>query len=150
MPVINHPLRLGLRIIFCRLAICLLLGVLGYNWFGFILFLIFVGGLLVIFAYVSALRPNVYFSGKKLIYGFFFLWLFTILIFFSIYFLETTIIWENVRELTVFGKSLVGEKIVGNDHISLIVGLGGILLLNLLAVVKVCYYQQGPLRQYLD
>jgi hypothetical protein len=34
------------------------------------------------------------------------------------------------------------------SRVSIMVGLGVILLLNLLVIVKICYYQQGPLRQH--
>ncbi len=39
-----------------------------------------------------------------------------------------------------------GFGLVRSRGVSIIVALGVVLLINLLAVVKVCYYQQGPLR----
>merc|ERR1711893_494660 len=63
LPLIAQPLRLGLVIILLTLMICCLRALLISSWYGYILFLIYVGGLLVIFAYVAALSPNVLFRG---------------------------------------------------------------------------------------
>merc|ERR1711976_644423 len=62
-PLINQPLRLGLAIMVSTILICLLTGMFLSSWYGFILFLIYVGGLLVIFAYVATLSPNTLFGG---------------------------------------------------------------------------------------
>nr|YP_010507436.1 NADH dehydrogenase subunit 6 [Dracogyra subfuscus]UXG19107.1 NADH dehydrogenase subunit 6 [Dracogyra subfuscus] len=148
MPTMTHPLSLGLCILFCSLMSCLLIGVLSYTWFGFILFLIFVGGLLVMFAYVSALSPNVYFSGKNLTPMFLILWTITGISFFSLFFSDTAFINTMLETSFTVSNSSMGEKLVIPSRISIMVGLGIILLLNLLAVVKICYYQQGPLRQH--
>jgi len=148
LPIIMHPLRVGLCIILCSLIRCLLVGLLRHSWFGFILFLIFVGGLLVIFAYVAALRPNVYFRGRNLILGFSILWIVVTLSFSKLFFIDR-ILRRDVFSLRFsFDKSSSGEKLISHSCISIMVGLGIILLLNLLAVVKICYYQQGPLREH--
>nr|YP_010272278.1 NADH dehydrogenase subunit 6 [Gigantopelta aegis]UFK31937.1 NADH dehydrogenase subunit 6 [Gigantopelta aegis]UKE79905.1 NADH dehydrogenase subunit 6 [Gigantopelta aegis] len=148
MPTMTHPLSLGLSILFCSLASCLLVGALSYAWFGFILFLIFVGGLLVMFAYVSALSPNVYFSGKNLTTGFFTLWTITGISFFFLFFSDTVFLSDMLETSFTVSNSSMGENLVIPSRVSIMVGLGIVLLLNLLAVVKICYYQQGPLRQH--
>nr|QBC73199.1 NADH dehydrogenase subunit 6 [Peltospira smaragdina] len=148
MPVMMHPLSLGLCILLCSLSVCLLIGALSYSWFGFILFLIFVGGLLVMFAYVSALTPNVYFSGSGPILWFFFLWILSMFVFFSVPFFDSVIVENFLSNIMSIFFSSMGEKLVFPSRVSIMLGLGIILLLNLLAVVKICYYQQGPLRQH--
>lgn len=69
MPTMMQPLRLGLCIIVLTGISCLLVGVVISSWYGYVLFLVYVGGLLVMFAYVSALAPNTFFSGIKAIVG---------------------------------------------------------------------------------
>nr|AJG02629.1 NADH dehydrogenase subunit 6 [Argynnis paphia] len=56
---INHPLSMGLLILIQTLLTCLLSGMLiNTYWFSYILFLIFLGGLLVLFIYVSSIASN--------------------------------------------------------------------------------------------
>nr|AHH92971.1 NADH dehydrogenase subunit 6 [Lethe dura] len=56
---INHPISMGLLILLHTLLICLLLGMLiNSYWFSYILFLVFLGGLLVLFIYISSIASN--------------------------------------------------------------------------------------------
>nr|BAN70247.1 NADH dehydrogenase subunit 6 [Chrysomallon squamiferum] len=147
-PIMMHPLSLGLCILLCSLSSCMLIGTLSYSWFGFVFFLIFVGGLLVMFAYVAALSPNVYFSGNNLFIYFVVLWAVLFFMYYSIFFLDFGILLDDLSAGFSFFNYSAGEKLVVPSHISIMVGLGIVLLLNLLAVVKICYYQRGPLRQH--
>nr|YP_010326134.1 NADH dehydrogenase subunit 6 [Chrysopera combinans]UNP49257.1 NADH dehydrogenase subunit 6 [Chrysopera combinans] len=59
MMFLNNPLSMGLMILFQTLLICLLSGMLIKTyWFSYILFLTFLGGLLVLFIYVSSIASN--------------------------------------------------------------------------------------------
>nr|YP_009938338.1 NADH dehydrogenase subunit 6 [Lethe nigrifascia]QNU07757.1 NADH dehydrogenase subunit 6 [Lethe nigrifascia] len=56
---INHPISMGLLILLQTLLLCLLLGMLiNSYWFSYILFLVFLGGLLVLFIYISSIASN--------------------------------------------------------------------------------------------
>nr|YP_009712041.1 NADH dehydrogenase subunit 6 [Hasora badra]QGG43667.1 NADH dehydrogenase subunit 6 [Hasora badra] len=56
---LNHPLSMGLMILIQTLLICMLSGMLiNTYWFSYILFLTFLGGLLVLFIYVSSIASN--------------------------------------------------------------------------------------------
>nr|YP_009144426.1 NADH dehydrogenase subunit 6 [Colias erate]AKJ25933.1 NADH dehydrogenase subunit 6 [Colias erate] len=56
---IKHPLMMGLFILFQTLIISLFIGLfLNTYWFSYILFLVFLGGLLVLFIYVSSIASN--------------------------------------------------------------------------------------------
>ncbi len=150
MPTLIQPLRLGLCIIFLSALSCVLLGLTVSSWFGYVLFLVFVGGLLVIFAYVSALTPNNYFSSIKPFIIFVFYTLAIFLFCLSSDMLSPAVLtWRNL--LSIKKTTLLsGQLLVNPRSISLIVILGTILLINLLAVVKICYYQQGPLRPHSE
>lgn len=147
-PLMAQPLRLGLTIMISTLLICLVRAMLLSAWYAYILFLIYVGGLLVIFAYVAALSPNVLFRGN--ISFFFFI---TIGIVFSIitYFYYFT----DYREL-LYAKDIRHERylkghgieLINPTNISILIGLGIILLINLVAVIKISYYQQSSLRPF--
>nr|WEA76595.1 NADH dehydrogenase subunit 6 [Parnassius imperator] len=61
----NHPLSMGLMILLQTLLTCLLSGMLiNTYWFSYILFLVFLGGLLVLFIYVSSIASNEMFSNN--------------------------------------------------------------------------------------
>ena len=52
------PLALGFWVIILSLAIALTTSISCFSWFGFIIFLIYIGGMLVMFAYFVAIQPN--------------------------------------------------------------------------------------------
>lgn len=55
----NHPLSLGLILIIQTVAIALILGLISQSfWFSYILFLVIIGGILIIFIYIISLIFN--------------------------------------------------------------------------------------------
>lgn len=54
----RSPLALGLWILFMSMLVSVLCRTTFSRWFGFIIFLIYIGGMLVIFAYFAAIQPN--------------------------------------------------------------------------------------------
>nr|AII02473.1 NADH dehydrogenase subunit 6 [Astrotischeria sp. MJT-2014] len=63
MYFMNHPLSMGLTILIQTLLLCLLSGMfINTYWFSYILFLTFMGGLLVLFIYVSSIASNEMFN----------------------------------------------------------------------------------------
>nr|QNV11622.1 NADH dehydrogenase subunit 6 [Isoperla grammatica] len=59
----SHPLAMGLMLLIQTLCICLLTGFMTQSfWFSYILFLVFLGGLLVLFIYVTSLASNEMFT----------------------------------------------------------------------------------------
>nr|YP_010564725.1 NADH dehydrogenase subunit 6 [Volucella nitobei]UZA61115.1 NADH dehydrogenase subunit 6 [Volucella nitobei] len=59
----NHPLSMGLMLLIQTVLICLMTGLMTKSfWFSYILFLIFVGGMLILFIYVTSLASNEMFS----------------------------------------------------------------------------------------
>nr|ARI44183.1 NADH dehydrogenase subunit 6 [Celyphus obtectus] len=59
----SHPLAMGLMLLIQTTCICLITGLISKSfWFSYILFLIFLGGMLVLFIYVTSLASNEMFS----------------------------------------------------------------------------------------
>nr|YP_010990344.1 NADH dehydrogenase subunit 6 [Capulus dilatatus]WOW98760.1 NADH dehydrogenase subunit 6 [Capulus dilatatus] len=148
IPLMSQPLSLGLVIMISTLLMCVSSAMTLSSWYGYILFLIYVGGLLVMFAYVAALSPNILFgSGNSL----FLLLLFPVLVGFFLYF--TPLIDMNyffsANNFSQF-KFLknYGTEMAASHVISVMVGLAIILLINLVVVVKICYYQHSSLRPF--
>nr|ALA08467.1 NADH dehydrogenase subunit 6 [Dynomene pilumnoides] len=56
---LSHPLSMGLMLLFQTILVCLLSGLTSNSfWFSYILFLIFLGGMLVLFIYVASIASN--------------------------------------------------------------------------------------------
>nr|YP_010586521.1 NADH dehydrogenase subunit 6 [Pseudostenophylax fumosus]UZZ44322.1 NADH dehydrogenase subunit 6 [Pseudostenophylax fumosus] len=56
---LSHPLIITIFIITQTCLLILITGIMGYSfWMSYIMFLTFIGGLLVLFIYISSLTPN--------------------------------------------------------------------------------------------
>nr|YP_010944304.1 NADH dehydrogenase subunit 6 [Acanthochitona mahensis]WLW42180.1 NADH dehydrogenase subunit 6 [Acanthochitona mahensis] len=148
-PLMMQPISIGMTLLIFSLLVSTLLFFSSMTWFSFILFLIYIGGLLVMFAYVTALMPNLIFKKSP------------ILIFFS----TSTILWMILLFLTDFIGTLsetqskatimmscnfnhFGISLYSPFNYLLTVGLALILLFILICVVKICYFSNAPLRPY--
>nr|YP_009743660.1 NADH dehydrogenase subunit 6 [Euspira pila]QIE11964.1 NADH dehydrogenase subunit 6 [Euspira pila] len=148
-PLMAQPLSLGLSIMLSTLLMCMLTATLISSWYSYILFLIYVGGLLVMFAYVSALSPNVLFSGAGALLLFLVL---SFLLSISLYFYmfsDTSIISYSYLYPQMKSLKIYGTQLVSSHAASILIGLGVVLLINLVVVVKICFYQQAPLRPFI-
>nr|YP_009671928.1 NADH dehydrogenase subunit 6 [Strahlaxius plectrorhynchus]QCX31788.1 NADH dehydrogenase subunit 6 [Strahlaxius plectrorhynchus] len=56
---LNHPLSMGIVLLLQTCMVCIASGLVGNSfWFSYILFLVFLGGMLVLFIYVASLASN--------------------------------------------------------------------------------------------
>nr|URX53095.1 NADH dehydrogenase subunit 6 [Cryptotermes austrinus] len=59
----NHPLAMGMMLLMQTTMMCLISGLMHQSfWFQYILFMVFIGGMLVLFIYVASLASNEMFS----------------------------------------------------------------------------------------
>nr|YP_009509782.1 NADH dehydrogenase subunit 6 [Kelletia lischkei]AXF46398.1 NADH dehydrogenase subunit 6 [Kelletia lischkei] len=148
LPLMTQPLSLGLVIMMSTLFMCFISAITLSSWYGYILFLIYVGGLLVMFAYVAALSPNVLF-GKGTPMLFFGLLVFPLA---AIFYFYPLIDLSSIGYLHDFSElkflKVYGVEMVSPQMISILIGLAIILLINLIVVVKICYYQHASLRPF--
>lgn len=134
------PLILGVWVLTIALSISILLGLITYSWLGFLIFLIYVGGILVIFAYFTAIQPNQYFNVihiTPLLITTFTLFIYLIL--------------SSHNTLISSLNSPTSVSILSLYHfinIPILALLGVILFLALVAVVKVSKSSLGPLRPF--
>nr|QNV49094.1 NADH dehydrogenase subunit 6 [Isara chinensis] len=148
LPLMSQPLSLGLFVMISTLFMCLISGMVLSSWYGYILFLIYVGGLLVMFAYVAALSPNILFGRSTPMMFFFILLPILALIFYSLPLIDSSSL-TNYFQLSSFKVlKTYGIEMVSPHMISVLIGLAVILLVNLIVVVKVCFYQHASLRPY--
>nr|APH08695.1 NADH dehydrogenase subunit 6 [Profundiconus teramachii] len=148
LPLMSQPLSLGLVIMTSTLFMCMISAMVLSQWYGYILFLIYVGGLLVMFAYVAALSPNVLFGSGAPFLFFIVVTAFSVMFFYTypfidLSFMDSLNVYSKFKFLKTYGIELVSPHMV-----SILIGLAFILLINLVVVVKVCYYQHASLRPF--
>nr|QOW07332.1 NADH dehydrogenase subunit 6 [Costapex baldwinae] len=148
LPLMIQPLSLGLVVMFSTLFMCMISALMLSSWYGFILFLIYVGGLLVMFAYVAALSPNVLFGGGYPVMIMFLVLIPMTFIFYSYYLTDLPSLGYLTDFLNLKFLKMYGTEMVSPQMISILVGLAIILLINLVVVVKICYYQHASLRPF--
>lgn len=151
----KHPLGIGLILIFQTLLIRLLAGANTLNfWFSYILFLIFVGGLLILFIYVISLASNEIFNFSLKI--FLNKLILLILFIFCTYFFDLYLInflnknlesikFENLKILTLESREIL-NKIYNFPRRIITIILIIYLFLCLIAICKIINIFEGPLR----
>nr|APB92054.1 NADH dehydrogenase subunit 6 [Montfortula punctata] len=145
LPMLSAPLSLGLIVIMLSGVMCLLIGLTPSSWYGYILFLIYIGGLLVMFIYVSAITPNVVFTSSiGISVSVVILWVSV-----SCYLLLFSNMSGMLGEIFGFVESgriyglFGGDVLAGPKVVVLLVILGVVLLMNLVAAVVVCVSRGG-------
>nr|AZL92894.1 NADH dehydrogenase subunit 6 [Parborlasia corrugatus] len=134
LPLMQQGVGLIVVIFSLSILISFVVGFFGYVWYGFSLFLIYVGSLLVMFGYVIAMIPNFLFKhnnfGKFLLLG----------VFFSFFFSLKMGVSEGLFDVGGFMYSMGGFVVL--------IGLAFVLLFTLVCVVKICYFSAGSLRPF--
>nr|YP_009182750.1 NADH dehydrogenase subunit 6 [Lethe albolineata]YP_009938299.1 NADH dehydrogenase subunit 6 [Lethe hayashii]AHH34401.1 NADH dehydrogenase subunit 6 [Lethe albolineata]QNU07718.1 NADH dehydrogenase subunit 6 [Lethe hayashii] len=155
---INHPISMGLLILLQTLFICLLLGMLiNSYWFSYILFLVFLGGLLVLFIYVSSIASNelmnITFSNKFFIYTPLLILFLTILFknnlnWLNLSFNEDMINFTNMYLFSYNENNINLFKLYNEQTYLLMIIMIIYLFITLIAVVKITNIFFGPLRSF--
>nr|AVN67558.1 NADH dehydrogenase subunit 6 [Rhyparobia maderae] len=144
----NHPLAMGLTLLIQTTLIVLITGMMSQSfWFSYILFLIFLGGMLVLFIYVTSLASNEMFTlSTYLIIMSMMLTPLLIYTFYESYNMKTQ---ENLTFNFMLNSQLNLPLIklynLPTNIITII--LASYLFLTLIAVVKITDIFMGPLRQ---
>nr|UOU85328.1 NADH dehydrogenase subunit 6 [Cordilura albipes] len=145
-----HPLAMGLTLLIQTILICLMSGLMTKTfWFSYILFLVFLGGMLVLFIYVTSLASNEMFSfSLKLMFISF--TMFLMILFFlnknwlNLSNMETQSI-SNINSY-LMENSLPLNKLYNYPTNLLTILLMNYLLITLIATVKITNLFKGPLR----
>nr|YP_009938364.1 NADH dehydrogenase subunit 6 [Lethe satyrina]QNU07783.1 NADH dehydrogenase subunit 6 [Lethe satyrina] len=158
MIFINYPISMGLLILLQTLLICLLLGmIINSYWFSYILFLVFLGGLLVLFIYVSSIASNefmnIYLNNKLMIFTPLLILSLTILFKNNLYWLNLSFNEDmnNFANMFLFyhNENYINLLKLYNEQTYLLMTIMIIyLFITLIAVVKITNIFFGPLRSF--
>ena len=140
----SSPLSLGIWILYLTLLISLTSALIFSTWLAIFILLIYVSGLLVIFAYFAALTPNRMFIISNS-YKTFFLSFSVFLSYYSLlnitytpsYFLTNNFSYNNFSYIFI------------HNNIPIFIFLVLFLFFVLVAVVKISNFSSGPLRSWL-
>nr|QGT77332.1 NADH dehydrogenase subunit 6 [Huananpotamon lichuanense] len=145
-----HPLAMGLNLLTHTIIISFSAGLNTYSfWFSYILFLIFLGGMLVLFIYVASLASNEIFM-PSLILTFFTL-IFIMLLFLLFYLLDPILISSssylpNSTINNLPSTTYITSWIFNTPSMLFTIFIISYLLLTLLVVIKIINLYKGPLR----
>nr|QZZ81770.1 NADH dehydrogenase subunit 6 [Clepsis pallidana] len=157
---LTHPLSMGMMILIQTIFTCLLTGMLiNTYWFSYILFLTFLGGLLVLFIYVSSVASNEMFKNNfffiKIIFisTIFFLF-FSLMLSNNLNLLNSffNIEMENFFNFNLFFNNenkINLSKLYNNQTFLMMMMMIIYLFIALVAIVKITNIFYGPLRQSL-
>nr|AZQ21627.1 NADH dehydrogenase subunit 6 [Mythimna pallidicosta] len=161
MLFLNNPLSMGLMILIQTLLTCLLTGMMIKTyWFSYILFLTFLGGLLVLFIYVSSIASNEMFNFMINMKKMFFISLILMMITQFIY--MNNLSWMNLSmnsDMNNFNQLILFinnenkinlSKLYNNQTFMMMMMLVIYLFVTLIAIVKITNIFYGPIRSSLN
>nr|YP_008994360.1 NADH dehydrogenase subunit 6 [Cistopus taiwanicus]AGS15333.1 NADH dehydrogenase subunit 6 [Cistopus taiwanicus] len=147
--ILVQPLSLGFMIMMISIFMSVLVSFFVYSWYGYMLFLVYVGGLLVMFMYIISLVPNLIFFSKGMVMymligfvSFFLMNMFTMYIY-----MDMSLMMVKIMEIKFVSLGM-SSLLMSKFNFFCYVFLGVLLLLILISVVKICYYCEGPLRVF--
>nr|ARH54595.1 NADH dehydrogenase subunit 6 [Pogonus iridipennis] len=152
---LNHPLSMGLILLIQTMTISLMSGMFSYSyWFSYILFLVMLGGMLVLFIYMTSLASNEMFNfSMKISLLIIISMTFLLMLYLFMDYMMLNPIFKNSNLLEMLNNIMKNENILSlnmiynkpNNMITLM--LVNYLFLTLIAVVKITNINYGPLRQ---
>nr|ALO70571.1 NADH deshydrogenase subunit 6 [Eusphalerum torquatum] len=142
---LNHPLSMGMILLCQTLLISLITGISSLNfWYSYILFLIMVGGMLVLFIYMTSIASNEKFTFSNLIFMMMFMMLMIMLIMYM------NIDMYQYYSMNMYNKlnyTFSLNKFLNYPSNILLFMMIIYLFITLIAVVKITNIKIGPLRQ---
>nr|QWB85932.1 NADH dehydrogenase subunit 6 [Glenea licenti] len=146
---LTHPLSLGLILLFQTTLIALISSLMSYNfWFSYILFLIMIGGMLILFIYMTSIASNEKFKfSSKLTLMFIISLLPLIFIFLDFYFFNLINNYDLINQSVNFSFNLTLNKFINWPQNFLFLMMMIYLFITLIMIVKITNINYGPLRQ---
>nr|AEP27696.1 NADH dehydrogenase subunit 6 [Rhopalapion longirostre] len=149
---LNHPLSFGSILFIQTICTSMITGMLNLNyWFSYILFLIMIGGMLILFIYMTSVASNEKFKFSSKIMNFSIIMLSLMLIIFLFtdqyaYYLNNTN-YDMINQSLNLNNNFSMNKFMNFPSIMILIMMIIYLLITLIAIVKITEIQYGPMRQ---
>lgn len=137
-PLSKNPLSLLLLIVLIRLTVAAIFRIAISSWYSFLIFLIYVSGILVIFAYFAAITPNQSIDIKSTLLN---------ILYVSIPIFSFTAI-KTVNFPKFDEKQIQITKIYELENGFTLIFITLLLLFTIIVIVKLTKHCQGPLRPF--
>nr|ANJ70542.1 NADH dehydrogenase subunit 6 [Liopterus haemorrhoidalis] len=154
---LNHPMSMGLILMIQTILISMMMGMFSYSmWFSYILFLIMIGGMLILFIYMTSLASNEMFNfSKNILFMIMTMLLMYMLIFKISDYMIMNALFKNSNMIEFFNNFMMYKNenlktlnmIYNKPNLMITMLLINYLFLTLVAVVKITNLNYGPLRQ---
>nr|YP_009740742.1 NADH dehydrogenase subunit 6 [Calliptamus barbarus]QID03717.1 NADH dehydrogenase subunit 6 [Calliptamus barbarus] len=152
---LSHPMSMMLFIILQTFLVGLMTGTMMESfWLSYILFLTFLGGMLVLFIYITSIASNEMFQPKSITMIFtFMMWM---IIMFMLIIMDKTMFMDQFKNTETMNidnsinyqeMTMSLEKLYNNPTFIITMMMMIYLFLALLAVVKITNINQGPIRK---
>nr|YP_009440567.1 NADH dehydrogenase subunit 6 [Erpobdella japonica]ATG87480.1 NADH dehydrogenase subunit 6 [Erpobdella japonica] len=135
--IMNSPVLLLFNILMMALTISWLTGAMFSSWYSFLVFLIYIGGMMVMFSYFVALSPNQYLKINNYINSFI-----TSILFFPAQF-------NNNMKPYKFDSLYLYSPVYNWYQFYMLMFMIILLLMMMLIVVKMINTSKGPLRPFM-
>nr|YP_009995516.1 NADH dehydrogenase subunit 6 [Ochthebius viridis]QNP09971.1 NADH dehydrogenase subunit 6 [Ochthebius viridis] len=143
-----HPLSMGMILLMQTIIITLITGFMNFNyWFSYILFLIMIGGMLVLFIYMTSVASNEKFKINNKIIIMTMIMMFITM--FMMFFYDKYLIMNNNFNNFIIDNNnyFMLSKFYNNPSNYIMFLMIIYLFITLIAVVKITNFKLGPLRQ---
>nr|YP_009252170.1 NADH dehydrogenase subunit 6 [Potomida littoralis]ALQ78681.1 NADH dehydrogenase subunit 6 [Potomida littoralis] len=140
-----HPLSLGMMVLMLAFINCALISTMS-PWYAYMLFFIFIGGMLVMFAYIASLSPNTTFSTNPQIMPM----ITTTVIICGFTNLNLTSNYQTNPDLSlsVINTTQALSSLYSHSGNNCVILLACVLLFTMVASVKLCKPKMGALRPH--
>nr|AML26256.1 NADH dehydrogenase subunit 6 [Leiodidae sp. BMNH 1274323] len=136
----KHPMSMGMMLLLLTFLMCLNMGMLlNQFWFSYILFLIMIGGMLILFIYMTSIASNEKFKFNLKLMMTSIIIMFMMLM--PLYYFDKMFDYYNMDNLI----NLIKFMNFPNDKILYFIFI--YLFITLIAIVKISNIKKGPLRQ---
>nr|YP_010730036.1 NADH dehydrogenase subunit 6 [Ctenophthalmus quadratus]WEF75076.1 NADH dehydrogenase subunit 6 [Ctenophthalmus quadratus] len=153
--MMNHPLSLGFMLMIQTLWISIFIGYLSKTfWFSYILFITFLGGMLILFIYMTSLSTNIQF---KFSFNYLIFMMFLLLISYWLLMKNNSYIFMNwlnnndsmINHVNLFNNlnTLNMNKLYNLPNNFMTILLIIYLLMTLIIVIKITSLFEGPMRK---
>nr|AML26435.1 NADH dehydrogenase subunit 6 [Staphylinidae sp. BMNH 1274642] len=144
----SHPMSMGMILLTQTILIALYTGMMNFNyWFSYILFLIMVGGMLVLFTYMTSVASNEKFKFSSYLMTSFIIFILISMIFLLIDNKLLSMMNFSVNFTYVYDYKFSMSKFFNWPSNLILFMMIIYLFITLIAIVKLTNIKTGPLRQ---
>nr|QUB07173.1 NADH dehydrogenase subunit 6 [Sagra femorata] len=148
-PFMAHPLSMGASLLINTILTSIITSTMNVNsWYSYILFLIMVGGMLILFMYMTSVASNEKFKFSiKITVMIYIIAMISMLTIYNNYvysMLENLMMTEMTLKLD---ESIKFSKFMNTPNMTMMMVMISYLLITLIMVVKITNMNKGPMRQ---